>query len=401
MTKSVDDVKVRFDGKRGVWCCRLYLGRNKVTGRPWRPHADFPDAQTEEEALAAAREWYADVLPAANLHASMATSDLLLRFIDAKRYAWAPNTLRTYRNCERWTRPYIGGVRADALTATDIEDMYGGLMESGGKSGGLASNTVMRVHMFLRKAFKWLVRAGVLDANPLDDVDKPPSWTVEPKALSEASLDVLKSELAARMADGSTGRGNFWRRTCAFAAYLALNTGMRVGEVCALRLDDVSRRQRMLTVCGTVVEVTGEPPRRQERPKGKKSRNVQIGPNAMAAIEEHLEWQLGILPRKAALDGSRTLVCKPDGGIVRPSTVSHKFHEMAGELGMPAGTTFHTLRHTHATFALTSEGGDFRTVQERLGHSDPATTIRLYSHVVPGRDAMVAAETDEIMGGSR
>ena len=57
---------------------------------------------------------------------------------------------------------------------------------------------------------------------------------------------------------------------------------------------------------------------------------------------------------------------------------------------MPRGFTFHDLRHTHATWLLT-HGVDLKTVSERLGHADEATTLRTYAHVLPGRDAYAAS----------
>jgi integrase len=58
---------------------------------------------------------------------------------------------------------------------------------------------------------------------------------------------------------------------------------------------------------------------------------------------------------------------------------------------------FHTLRHTHATLLIAS-GVDAKTVSERLGHADVATTLRYYGHVMPGRDRQAAARFDEILG---
>lgn len=75
---------------------------------------------------------------------------------------------------------------------------------------------------------------------------------------------------------------------------------------------------------------------------------------------------------------------------MRPSTLSRYFSEMARDLGMPAGTTMHTLRHTHATWLLMN-GYDMRTIQERLRHRDVATTLRLYASVMPGRDSAAAS----------
>ena len=59
--------------------------------------------------------------------------------------------------------------------------------------------------------------------------------------------------------------------------------------------------------------------------------------------------------------------------------------------GLPKSCTFHSLRHTHATWCL-ANGVDLKTLSERLGHANEATTLRLYAHCLPGRDA-AAAET--------
>ena len=89
----------------------------------------------------------------------------------------------------------------------------------------------------------------------------------------------------------------------------------------------------------------------------------------------------------------------PAGTLARPSTVTQRFKALARELGLPPETTFHTLRHTHATWLLMN-GFDMRTIQERLGHADVKTTLETYGSVMPGRDqAAAAAFTDSICGG--
>ena len=82
-----------------------------------------------------------------------------------------------------------------------------------------------------------------------------------------------------------------------------------------------------------------------------------------------------------------------EGNFMRPTTVSRGFTAICKRIGLPETVTFHVLRHTHATWCL-ANGVDIKTLSERLGHKDPATTMRIYSHVMPGRDA-AAADTFE------
>ena len=89
-----------------------------------------------------------------------------------------------------------------------------------------------------------------------------------------------------------------------------------------------------------------------------------------------------------------------DGSLSRPSDVSERVRAIGLRAGLPAWFRFHTLRHTHATQLLLA-GADMRTVQERLGHADVATTLRLYGHVLPGRDAAAARAFGGLLGRIR
>ena len=100
----------------------------------------------------------------------------------------------------------------------------------------------------------------------------------------------------------------------------------------------------------------------------------------METMETYASW--------AAPRASDPLV--PDGGEwMKPSKFRYRFSALRKELGISRGVVFHTLRHTHATIWLMN-GGDLKSLQERLGHADFATTARVYGHVVPGRDSQGA-----------
>ena len=190
------------------------------------------------------------------------------------------------------------------------------------------------------------------------------------------------------------------RRNCAMAAYLALWTGMRCGEVCALARPDVRLAARTALVRATMVE-TPSGLVRQPKTKGKRSRSVSLYGETAERVRAHLDWQAGYLPK--GLDARRLgICCDADGGFLRPSAVSAWFSGLRDELGLQRGTSFHTLRHTHATWLLL-QGVDPKTVMERLGHAKVTTTLELYGHVLPGRDAAAAqafAEAASMAGGT-
>lgn len=87
--------------------------------------------------------------------------------------------------------------------------------------------------------------------------------------------------------------------------------------------------------------------------------------------------------------GSGAPLVTLDGSYMRPTTVSRAFGRIRDSCGLPRGITFHSLRHTHASW-LIAAGCDLKTLSERMGHADEATTLRIYGHLMPGRDAEAA-----------
>lgn len=88
------------------------------------------------------------------------------------------------------------------------------------------------------------------------------------------------------------------------------------------------------------------------------------------------------------------------GEWMRPSTLSREFSKIRKKLGLPNKLTFHGLRHTHATWCL-ANGVDLKTLSERLGHADETTTLRIYSHVLVGRDAAAAEVFEKAVEASK
>lgn len=388
----------------GTWYARPYLGTNKVTGKPIRPYKRFPEAADEAEALQMAQEWARTLQGAARLRTSLKVGEVLESYIEACAPQWAVNTGQSYRTCLNWVQPVMGDIDVDELRPYLVEAAYNVLLTTGSARGkALSPASVRQVHEFLCGAFKWMVRSEIAPFNPMPSVTKPRLDKAEAVAYSEPEFAKLRAALLDAMADDATDRANVMRRTVAMAAFLSLSTGERCGEVCANTVSDAQIGRKMIHVCATVVEPKGRKPMRQTRTKGRKSRNVSLGDDVCARLSEHFSWQKTYLEARVFGNPARPICCGMDGELLRPSWVSRQFKALATEQEMPAGTSFHTLRHTHATM-LIANGADMRTVQERLGHANVATTLGLYAHVVPGRDQAAAAAFDEMakrIGGGR
>jgi integrase len=83
------------------------------------------------------------------------------------------------------------------------------------------------------------------------------------------------------------------------------------------------------------------------------------------------------------------IVSQPDGSPLKPDSISASVSALIKRLKLPKGVSLHTLRHTQAS-QLLADGMDVATVSKRLGHTDSSTTMRVYAHVIQGRDRAAA-----------
>lgn len=385
---SLEDIK---QDRYGIYYVRKYLGLNALTKKPMRPYKRFPRAASAEEAFEEAQAWYNTIAVAADMHAAQRLDDLLDRYIGMLVAANAsPNTIKTYRSCKaRYVAPYLGASDPKDIKPYTIDGLYGMLaMQGARRGGGISPNTIIKLHWFLCGAFKWFVREGICEVNPMLAVRKPEPDTAEALALNEGEHARIQQAIYEVLGEPAEGAEAIFRKNAAFAAHLSLNTGARCGEVCACNRSDAQLFRQIMHVSANAVESDGSVWRR-EKTKGKRMRNVSLDAQLCREIEQHYEWQRSYLSA-AQQRSERTPICTTSqGAIMRPSKVSQAFSEMARELALPRGVSFHTLRHTHATWLL-MDGEDMRAIQERLGHASVATTLRVYSHVMPGRDQAAA-----------
>lgn len=377
-------VKVKR-GADGIWECRLYLGRS-FDGKAIRPYKRFPHAATEEEAQALADTWAANLTADGTVRSARLT-DLLADYVQIReRNGASPNSIKSYRLFTRYVARYLKTANARDLSVMDFNRFEQRLLMGKDEGGqGLSRNSVINVHNFLRGAYNHFVDAGVCDANPLVYVAKPSPERHEAMAITEWDFEELNEKLEGALSGEIATRDEYRKAVYSFAAFLSLVTGMRVGEVCAVDRIDVKRSLLFIHVGGTVIEKEGEKPYRRNVTKGRKCRNIAVTEDDISVIDAFVGAQNRFLGRLGANSPLVTL----DGGYIRPTTISRAFSRIRDACGLPRAITFHSLRHTHASW-LIANGCDLKTLSERMGHADEATTLRIYGHLMPGRDKAAA-----------
>ena len=370
-------------GDDGTPYVRVSLGASPVTGRPVRRQREFP-GMSDAEAMEAAARWVAALRESAG---DPTVGEMLRGHVDTlAAMGRSAKTISTYRLfAERYARP-IAGVRASALDSWTVERHLTDLVCRGCDGRPLSRRTVATYRHFLSSAFRHMVKAGALASNPVEGTTTI-RWHHDSVALTRDDYRALWPLVRRDMALPLDRCRDAARANAAMAMEIALRTGMRVGEVCALRRRDLvaTGSGHALRVTATAVRAGGDTLRR-EGTKGGRGRTVAIDDGLRAEIAAHERRQ----DREGMLAaGPDTPIVSATGSWTSPESVSARFGRLAREAGMPEGVSFHSLRHTHASWLLAA-GASPNVVQERLGHADVATTLRLYGHVMPGQGEEVA-----------
>jgi integrase len=279
-------------------------------------------------------------------------------------------------------KPAIGQHALLKLRPGHIQAYYAEALSSGRKGGtkGLSPTSVLQHHRVLRQALKKAVRERLLVWNPTDAVDPPRRAHHEMPTLDEdQTLQLLKAAASSRVS---------------IPVLLALTTGMRRGEILALRWKDVDLDAKSLSVQRTLEQAGSSLSFKQ--PKTRKARRVVALPKiAVRVLRQHRSRQSEhkLLLGKAYEDND--LICpRPDGRPYAPNSFSSTFRKMLRQTTLPP-IRFHDLRHTHATLLL-RQGIHPKVVSERLGHSTIGITLDIYSHVLPGMQEEAAARLDSV-----
>ncbi|GAB3835431.1 tyrosine recombinase XerC [Kribbella italica] len=239
----------------------------------------------------------------------------------------------------------------DELDKLDIRGLRSWLAKQ--QSLGKARSTMARRATAARVFTAWAQRTGRIATDPGALLASPKAHKTLPGVLGQADTRTVLDAAAVAADDGSP----VGLRDLAIMELLYA-TGIRVGELCALDLDEVDRNRRVVRVFG----------------KGRKERSVPYGVPAGAALESWMAVRVQLVR-----DGSgAALFLGARGGRIDQRTVRRVVHARIDAVDAP-DLSPHGLRHTAATHLL--EGGaDLRSVQELLGHASLATT-QVYTHV--------------------
>lgn len=403
--------------KRGpsAWLIKYDIGKDPATGKRRQKyktvHGSRADAEREKRELLGQIDKGTYVEPKTTTLESWIEKWL-------SEYAEPSVSAKTLERYQQLLRvhviPHIGKKPIQKVSIPDVHSLYVKLRKEGltlskkqtaaklekkwqepATPVGLSEATILHVHRALSLVFSEATRSQVISRNPVSEMKAPRPKRGETEE-SGQKINALDQEQVNSLVSGLANHP--LRSIVAFA----LSTGMRRGEILALRWTDLDFEKLTVRV-DRALEETQAKGLRFKAPKNKASRRtIGIDAEIVSILKEHRKRQLEDLMKLGTRLPSDALVFPIS--ILEPAkpmptySVSKRFSEVAERIGFP-GFRFHDLRHTHATLLLTA-GVPVNAVAARLGHSTPVITLSVYGHVLKRAEEQAAAVAGSILRGA-
>ncbi|HAV10367.1 MAG TPA: site-specific integrase [Dehalococcoidia bacterium] len=361
------------------WQITVDIGRDPGTGKRKRHIETIPG--TKRDAETRLRELLHSVDTGSYLRPQKVTVAQYLR--DWLAEYGKPNL--SPRGYERYSGiinkhliPDLGAVPLAQLKAEHLQKHYSVKLDS-----GLNPRTVRYHHAVIHKALQTAVKWGKITRNVADNVDVPHFNRKDMKTWNE---DEVRDFLT------TAAKSPYYE-----LFYVALYTGMRRGELLALRWQDVDFIFGQISVNRSLNHLK-DGSYIFAQPKSEKSRrSIAMSPSLNLLLQKYHESQaLACTIRNKQLSDADLVFSLCDGKPLRPNTVTRAWQTAAKQAGVKV-IRLHDARHTHASLML-KQGEHPKVVQERLGHSSISMTLDTYSHVVPVLQQAAAARFDKTLG---
>lgn len=272
------------------------------------------------------------------------------------------STIAKYRDClQCYILPRFGEIQMDSLSTETIQDFLTALLVSGGADRqGLSSRTVAGILCILKSIRKYAIKQGYTVGFSTDSISIKQKQK-QPRTFNEQETKHLRLYLRNHLT------------SCNAGILLCLETGLRLGEVCALRWSDISLVERKLRVRQTAQRI-----RRDDGKDAAKTKIVITSPKSDSSVRV-IPLPDNICALLLPLQQSKGFLLTGDEQhIMEPRSLQRHFKRVLNACNI-ADANFHALRHTFATRGV-EVGFDVKCLSSILGHSNVAMTLSRYVH---------------------
>lgn len=292
-------------------------------------------------------------------------------------------TTHGYKKSLKRIIPIIGNKKIKDITPLVLDNMYQKLKI--GKSGvELGYDSMYNLYKVVNVMFNQAIRWEIMDKNPNLKANKPKKTKVEKQFYDlnqvKKLLEVLDNE-------------SIKYKTLII---LALDSGARRSELCALRWSDIDFDTRMMSITKSLKVVEGVVDEKTTKTQSS-IRTIKLSESTINQLKEYQDWQEAykkVFKRRWVAKDNR-IFTSVDGGYMHPSTCDHIVRKIVKKYNLDH-ISFHELRHTCASLLINS-GIDPKTVSKRLGHADTSITMEIYTHAFQESKNACADKFDDMM----
>lgn len=260
--------------------------------------------------------------------------------------------------------PVLGALALDEITEARLQAAALEWLSHGRRdgTGGLSERTVNGIVAIVRHSLKAAAKAGLVPPRQYDIVLPPQRNVRKLQVFSREEQAMLMQHIYLNLNTRSMG------------ILLCMHTGLRIGELCALRWEDIDMENRTLTVCRTLQRIY------QRGECGAGHTKLIITPPKTVHSVRTVPLATLLMPvlRRIQPDNPGYYVLTGKPAPTEPRTYREYYDRLLVRIGLPH-VNFHGLRHTFAT-RLIENGADYKTVSELLGHASVNITLNLYVH---------------------
>ena len=288
----------------------------------------------------------------------------------------SPTTLSRYQGMiKRYINPVIGHIPVQQLTTLAVQSWVNGLKISPSSGKEMSAATIKHAYHVLKGAMDKAVLAGIIYRSPCTGIMLPKGQKKQAVIYDEKQIRQLL--------DAASGTD------MELVIDMELCLGVRRGELLGLEWGDIDWEHNQVKIIRNRVVVDGKSVVKE--PKTATSvRTLDVLLPLMQKLRKH---KMQCLSNKLRLGQAYTvtdyIIVHPDGKPIYPEYLSQMLTKLQDKANLPK-CRFHDLRHLCASIMLL-QGVNVKVAQERLGHKDIATTMNIYSHVLPS-SAKEAAE---------
>jgi integrase len=355
----------------GVWEVRVFSGRD-AAGKPTQVSQTFHGTKREVQRFAARLE-----SGPRSTAAGRTVADVLNEWRDTNREVWAESTKRDYAGrAQAIADDPIGRISVARLGVGDVERWHTRMRRAGvGPVAIRSRHTALRAALAQAERWGWVTTNAARLAT-LRTGKAAPRQSMTPEEIRRV-ID------AARQLDPAAG----------LALRLAAVAGLRRAELAALQWSDFDVERGLLTVDSSITLI-----RVDERAteivdsltKTADIRTLRLDGQTIGEVRDLADTRAQVSPYLFSLTD----------GPPNPDRIGWWWRRARDASGIDAKWRLHDLRHWTATAAI-STGHDVRTVAGRLGHANPAMTLRVYAHAIDAADVQLAESLGALLDESR